>query len=121
MPQNEPPVAAPASRHAGRALAPLVFLASAGVYLAVRLGAPSTLPTFYGACQRLRDSGLALTSKDWFCNPAPWTWRAATLVATLLLWIAFVLPCAILASTGRKLTAVLPMAVAPFLTFLGVF
>ncbi len=51
----------------------MVFTAAAGAYVAVRWGATTPFPTFVGACQRLKASGLQMSSKDWFCNPIPWT------------------------------------------------
>lgn len=115
---NEP---ATATDHAwrSRTLTGLVFVAAAGAYVAVRYGATTPIPMFIGACQRLRGSGLAITSKDWFCNPVPWTHHASYLGANLLVWLTFVVPCAILAATGRRFTALLPMVVAPFFTFAG--
>jgi hypothetical protein len=95
----------------------LVFAVAAGIYVAVRWGATTPEPTFFGACQRLRASGLPITSKDWFCRPAPWTHHAAYLGASFLMWLTFVVPCSILAATGRRFTALLPMAMAPFFTF----
>ncbi|MEA2579220.1 MAG: hypothetical protein QOE83_112 [Actinomycetota bacterium] len=117
MPQNEPP--APRAAHPWRngLLVGLVFAVAAGIYVAVRWGATTPEPNFLGACQRLRASGLAITSKDWFCRPAPWTHHAAYLGASFLMWLTFVAPCSILAATGRRFTALLPMAVAPFFTF----
>ncbi|MEA2550778.1 MAG: hypothetical protein QOE25_547, partial [Actinomycetota bacterium] len=60
MRQNEPSAhGAGHGRQVGLVDA-VVFLAAGGIYAGVRVGAPSTLPTFLGACQRLRESGLPL-------------------------------------------------------------
>ncbi len=100
-----------------RALVGLAFAVALAVYVGVRHGSTSVWPaTFTGACQRLRDSGLTLTSKDWFCQQAPWTRTAANLAGNALIWLTFVVPCAILAATGRRFTALLPMLSAPFFT-----
>lgn len=103
-----------------RALIGLAFVVPAGVYIAVRFGAATPFAVaFTGACQRLQQSGLPITSKDWFCNPVPWTEHAAYLGVNFLVWLMFVIPCSILAVTGRRFTALLPMLVAPFFTFVG--
>jgi hypothetical protein len=74
-------------------------------------------PSFAGACQRLRASGLEITSADWFCTSAiPSTARASMSAASLLIAIGFVVPCMILASTGRRATALLPLVAAPVMT-----
>jgi len=119
MHPGEPAPATPDHRRRRRALVGLVFGASAAAYVGVRYGTTTPFPTFVGACQRLRESGLPITAKDWFCHAVPWTQHASYLGANLLVWLMFVVPCSILAATGRRLTALLPMAVAPLLGTAG--
>lgn len=78
---------------------------------------PMTLPypTFVGACQRLLASGLPVTPRDWFCQPTPFIAHASYALALLLAAVGLVLPCAILAATGRRWSSLLPLVVAPFL------
>jgi hypothetical protein len=87
----------------------------------MRLDATLPIPTFVGACERLRASALPVTSRDWFCQASPWTTHASYAMALLLVAVGAVLPCAILASTGRRLSALVPLAVAPLLGFPGFF
>lgn len=96
--------------------ASLVTLASAGLYGLVRVGAPGVQAfiMFGGACERLKASGLPVTAADWFCNTSTLRPRTAFVGGSLLVWLALVLPCAILAATGRRFTALLPMLVAPW-------
>ena len=103
------------------AVAAVSVLAAAGFAL-LRLGwpAPYAYSSTGGACHRLREAGLTITSADWFCQPQPWTARASYVSASLLLAIGFVLPCLILAATGRRVIAVAPLLVAPTLILRGV-
>ncbi|MGH2595650.1 MAG: hypothetical protein ACRDH7_06780 [Actinomycetota bacterium] len=100
----------PCSRRATIATASVL---AAAVFLWMRAGANLPTPQFQGVCERLREAGLAITSKDVFCHPMPWTSRAAYVVASLLIAVGFVLPGVILAASGRRLTAFLPLLVAP--------
>ena len=97
-------------------LAAVCVLAAAGFVL-TRLDKVIPFPQFTGACQRLRGSGLAIISADWFCRPLPGTLRGAYSGALLLVAAGLVLPAAILAATGRRLTAIVPLLVAPAVTF----
>ena len=119
MPLDDAAVARISRPRRTRVAITMVFAVAAGAYVAVRGGASTPFPTFVGACQRLKASGLQMSPKDWFCNPIPWTQHASYLAATFLVWLGYVVPCAILASTGRRFTALLPVAVAPFFTFAG--
>ena len=119
MHPGEPAAVTSDHRWRRRALVGLVFVASSVAYVGVRYGATTPFPTFVGACQRLQESGLAITAKDWFCHAVPWTQHASYLGANLLVWLMFVVPCSILAATGRRFTALLPMAVAPLLGTAG--
>jgi len=90
----------------------LLFVASAvsaGLFVALHAGRTPPYPTFQGACERLRTSGLTITAQDWFCQPAPWTARAGFLAASLLAATGFALPCAILAAAGRRCWAFVPV------------
>jgi hypothetical protein len=89
----------------------LVCIASATFYLLVRTDSLDALAQFPGVCGRLQAAGLQLRSQDWFCGSETLLWRVSSSAAALLLGIGYVLPCAILASTGRRLTASLPLLV----------
>jgi type II secretory pathway pseudopilin PulG len=91
----------------------VVILASVALYTALRAGTPLPYPTFASACSRLKDAGLPITPRDWACLPPPWTWAAEGLGATALVWAALALPGIILAASGRRLTALLPMLLFP--------
>jgi hypothetical protein len=87
----------------------VVSAVSAGLFVALHAGLNPPLPTFQGACERLRASGLEITARDWFCQPAPWTARAGFLAGSLLAAAGFALPCAILAVAGRRSWAFAPV------------
>ncbi len=99
----------------------LVFLVSAVLSVLALVGTPLPFPAFQGACERLRGSGLPILPTDWFCRPAPWTTHASFVAASLMVGVALVLPCAILAATGRRATALLPLLVAPAARSSGAF
>ncbi|MDP9300379.1 MAG: hypothetical protein M3P43_05715 [Actinomycetota bacterium] len=105
--------------HRGAAAVVAVSLLSAAAFVALRAGVSVPYPTFTGACQRLHDAGILVTAQDWFCRPAPWTAQAAYMAASLLLAVAFVVPCMILAATGRRVAAYLPLLVAPAMSVQG--
>jgi hypothetical protein len=97
----------------------LVLVASVvtiGVFVWLHKGVPLPYATFRGACERLRASGLPITERDWFCHPIPWTARTGFVAASLLAAAAFALPCAILAATGRRLSALAPLLALPLVT-----
>ncbi len=98
-----------------RTIAVVVALCAAAAAVFLR---PLTLPypTFVGACQRLLASGLPVTSRDWFCQPTSFIAHASYAFALLMVAVGLVLPCAILAATGRRWSSLLPLAVAPFLS-----
>jgi hypothetical protein len=101
----------------------LVVLACAGsaaVFVLLRLRADYPFPTFEGACERLRASGLPLTSRDWFCRPIPWTLRASFAAGSALVGAGFAAAAAILAAAGRRWSALLPLAPALAATHAGV-
>lgn len=68
------------------------------------------LPTFLGACERLRASGLKVTSGDWFCHvPSISTIVARASANSLVLASGYALACMILVAGGRRRTAFLPL------------
>jgi hypothetical protein len=87
----------------------LISVASTAGYLLVRSGSSYALADFPGVCGRLQAAGLQLLPQDWFCWSQTWSWRMSADAASLLLGLGYVIPCAILARTGRRLTAFLPM------------
>jgi type II secretory pathway pseudopilin PulG len=68
-------------------------------------------PTFFGACSRLYDSGLGPTAQDWVCHYAPQGVHPGAFAAALLLAAGLAFPGVILAMTGCRTTALLPLAV----------
>jgi hypothetical protein len=101
-------------------VAAVSVLAATG-FVALRMDreVPYAFSPSAGMCGRLRGAGLAITPADWFCQPLPWTARASYVSASLLLAIGFVLPCLVLAATGRRPTAVAPLLLAPTLALRG--
>ena len=112
-------VALPQARVPRRAIAAAVSLGCAAAAVLIRRHAALPFPAFVGACQRLRASGLPVTSRDFFCLPTPGSVRLSYDAALLLVAAALVLPCAILAAAGRRWTSLLPLAVAPFVGVSG--
>src|SRR2546426_4024693 len=102
-------------RLAGSAIVAIVAVCAMAASVVLRWHATLPFPQFAGACQRLRASGLAVTSRDWFCLQTPLSARAAYAAAMLMIGVGLVFPCAILAATGRGWSSLLPLAVAPFL------
>lgn len=100
-------------RSRARLLVAVACVGSAAWYVATRIGQPIPGPMFTGLCQRIQDAGLALQPGDWFCRPEPAASHAIYAGASLLVAIGIALPCAILASTGRRVTALLPILAAP--------
>lgn len=82
---------------------------SAAAFLWMRAGSNMPPPQFQGVCDRLHEAGLAIVPQDVFCLPVTWTSRAAYVVASLLVAVGFVLSGVILAASGRRLTAFLPL------------
>jgi hypothetical protein len=94
---------------------------AAALFIAMRFGIEQPYPIFQGACERLADAGIGPWPLDWFCQPVPWSARVATIVAPLLLAAGFVIPAMVLAATGRRVTAFLPLLAAPTLAVTGAF
>ena len=115
-----PPVSRAGFRWGPAAVAAVSLLSAMG-FAALRLDrdVPYAFSPSAGMCGRLRGAGLAITTADWFCQPLPWTARASYVSASLLLAIGFVAPCLILAATGRRVTAVAPLLLAPALVLRG--
>ena len=98
----------------------MVSIGAAAGFVLMRAGLALPYPAFQGACERLRTSGLTVTTQDWFCQPVSWTAHDAYIVSALLMAVAFVLPCVILAATGRRLTALVPLLLVPATKFQSV-
>lgn len=94
-----------------------VSVLSAAAYAFLHFGDPSGLgyPTASGVCERIRESGIPAHPGDWFCSTPEWHSRANTMLSELLIAVGFAFPAAILAATGRRLTAALPLIPALFL------
>ncbi|MGZ4147414.1 MAG: hypothetical protein ACXVPL_06880, partial [Actinomycetota bacterium] len=87
----------------------LACAGSAAAFVLLRLHTAYPSPTFQGACERLRASGIGLTERDWFCRPLPWTVRAGYVTGSLLVAAGFALGPAILAARGRRWSAFVPL------------
>lgn len=98
------------SRRSGLIIA-TVSIVSAGMFaLLGYLGSFAVaLPTFLGACDRLRRSGLGPTPDDWFCRISESGTRLIAARSALLLGIGFGLTCLVLAASGRRWSAFLPL------------
>lgn len=95
-----------------------VSFASLGFYTWLRRSSwQIDSPMFFGACQRLRESGLPITSSDLFCPSDALRHHANDLymMRTLLTGFGLAIPCAILAAAGRRFTAFLPLLVTPWI------
>ena len=89
------------------------------VLMRIRIAAP--YPVFQGLCSRIRDANIGPVPLDWFCQPIPWSAHAATIAGLLLYALGFVIPGVVLAATGRRQTAVLPLLAAPAAVAGGAF
>ncbi len=98
----------------------LACVAAAAGFLMLRASTDLPYPTFQGSCERLRTSGIGVTSQDWFCQPLSWTVHDAYILSALLMAVGFVLPSVVLAATGRRLTALLPLLLVPATQFTSV-
>jgi hypothetical protein len=90
----------------------LACAASLSIFVLLRIHTAYALPSFGGACERLRSSGLAVTPRDWFCRSAPWTWQAGAVAGSALVAVGFAAAAAILVAAGRGWLAALPLAPA---------
>jgi hypothetical protein len=98
----------------------LACVAAAAGFLMLRASTDLPYPNFHGACERLRTSGVGVTPQDWFCRPVSWTTHDAYILSALLMAVGFVLPSVVLAATGRRLTALLPLLLVPATQFTSV-
>ena len=100
-------------RHAWLIVATMTALAGVA-YSLIRLpDAQWWYPTFEGACARLKESGLPILPTDSFCIDSWWRPAGSIAVVSGLAWLALAVPCMVLATTGRRLMALLPAIVAP--------
>ena len=95
----------------------LVSIVAVAGFVAMRASVELPYPTFHGACERLRASGLPLTPRDWFCQEPSSSIRSVFTAASVLMAAGFVIPCMILAATGRRITALLPLLLVPLTQF----
>ncbi len=102
------PVPAPRIR-APRIIAVLTAVAAAAGYAAMRMSVTGAvhLP-FTGLCERLR---VDPQPGDWWCHMSQTRMTVAFVGASLLVGLAIALPCAILAATGRRWSALFPLAI----------
>ncbi len=96
----------------GNAVIVAVSTLSVAAFLWMRAGSNMPPPQFQGVCDRLREAGLTIVPQDVFCRPATWATRAAYVVASLLVAVGFVLAGMILAASGHRVTALLPLLAA---------
>lgn len=90
-------------------LVALVALGAAATYVAVRSGVPRDLPGFQGVCQRLVQAGITLGPQDRMCGRDPSGGRTLFLLASAAVGVGLAWPPVVLAATGRRLTAFLPL------------
>jgi len=90
-------------------LVPFVALASASIYAAVRLGVPVGITEFRGTCERLVRAGIAVGSHDPVCGSDVSRERILFLLASVTAGIGLAWPPAVLAATGRRLSALTPL------------
>jgi hypothetical protein len=104
---------------------PLVITAasmfSIVLFVAMRVKIAAPYPMFQGLCGRIHDANVGPVKLDWFCQPLPWTAHAATIAGLLLYALGFVIPGVVLAATGRRQTAFLPLLAAPVAVASGAF
>ncbi|MEX1046276.1 MAG: hypothetical protein WD757_07315 [Actinomycetota bacterium] len=92
-----------------------VSLLSAAAYSYLHVGDDSGLPLFTGACERIKESGIPPHPGDWWCTSPEWHIQANVVIGALLIGVGFAIPVAILAATGRRLSALWPALPALFL------
>ena len=89
----------------------IVSVASAVVlalaYPRFTLGRDVAFPTFQGACERIRESGIPPVPGDWWCSSPAWHLDANVIIRTLLSGIGIGFALAVLAATGRRASALL--------------
>ena len=89
------------SRFRSPAAFAVASIASASAYLWVRIPVGREVQhSFANFC-----ANLQMKPQDWPCQVTPARSIAFYLVASLLVWLAVAIPCAVLASTGRRVTA----------------
>ena len=98
--------------HDGNAVVPTVSVLSVAAFLWMRAGSNMPPTQFRGVCERLREAGLTIVPQDVFCQPSTWASRSAYVVASLLVAVGFVLAGMILAASGRRVTAFVPLLAA---------
>jgi hypothetical protein len=103
------------------AIVALSIVIPAAIGIRLWLHATLPFPTFVGACERLRASRLPADPRDWFCQPTSFGAHASYAIALLIASVGVVLPCVILAATGRRWSSLLPLALAPWITLPGLF
>lgn len=86
----------------------------AAVLLMVDRAGVWALPTAQGACERLAERGLGPTPEDLFCRGPDLVFHIAMSGASLLFSIGLALPGVFLAWSGRRLSALIPLALAPW-------
>ncbi len=85
----------------------IASIASASVYLWLRMEPAREIEKgFAHICDQLQ-----MQPQDWVCRAASERSVGVYLAASLLVWLALAIPSAVLASTGRRLTAFAPLLV----------
>jgi hypothetical protein len=84
----------------------LASFAAAAVYALMRVDGGRAVQASYAfLCSR-----AAMRPNDWPCRVQDAHTAAAYVVGSLSVGLALALPCAVLAATGRRLTALIPLA-----------
>ncbi|MEX0990824.1 MAG: hypothetical protein WD004_00945 [Actinomycetota bacterium] len=84
-------------------------IALAFMYPRVSFGIDVGLPTFLGACERIKESGIPPHPGDWWCSVPAWHIDANLIIGSVLIGVGLALAVAVLAATGRRASAILPL------------
>jgi hypothetical protein len=91
----------------GPAIFACVSVASVGTYLWLRVDLGRTIQlSFANIC-----ANVQMKPQDWVCRVSLGRSIALYLAASFLVWLGLAIPCAVLSSTGRRITAFAPLAV----------
>jgi hypothetical protein len=72
----------------------------------------NAFPTFLGACERVKQAGIGPNSSDWFCQLSIGHIHVRFAESGLLIVAGLVITGMILAATGRRLSAFIPLGAA---------
>jgi hypothetical protein len=99
----------PAIRPRTWLLVAIIALGAAAIYAGVRMGDPVGAPGFRGTCERLARAGVTMGPQDRLCGGDASRERMLFLLASVAAGVGLAWPPVVLAATGRRLTAFLPL------------